>query len=91
MRLLSGERQRPMRIKINSFDDLMAYFEQSEVTVQMIHQIATEGLKVIIIDNKATPYTKEQSIQLIKDWWHQYKDSKSRPLFIPEINLDNIP
>jgi hypothetical protein len=77
-----------MKVKINSFSDLMAYLEQSDVTVQMIRQIATEGLKVIILDNEATPYTKEQTIQILSDWWNKYKDSKSRPLFIPEIDLD---
>ena len=74
-----------MATKINSFNDLIKYFERPEVTVQDIERITHEGLKVIFIDK----YTKEEAIQELKAFWKKYnKPNCDMPLFIMKGSLD---
>jgi hypothetical protein len=67
-----------MKTKINSFNELIAYFKQPEVEFSDIQQIASNALKVYFVDQ----HPKEEAIQLLIDFWAKWGDVKEKPLFI---------
>jgi hypothetical protein len=65
-------------MKINNFNQLIAYFNQPEIEFKHIQQICNEGLGVIFIND----YSKRDAINLLIDYWQTWGDKVERPIFI---------
>ena len=66
-------------VKINSFAELIAHFEEPSVTIADIVQISEQALKVWISPKCSD---KEEVIQKIKDCFAKFPNVMERPIFI---------
>jgi hypothetical protein len=73
-----------MKFRLNSFEDMIAYFKRPEVEFSHIEDITRESLKCIFIED----HTKEDAIRLLIEFWQQWGDKHEKPIFIERLNLD---
>jgi len=69
-----------MNIEIKSFEELIQFIENNELTIEKMNEIISKALKVYYSTNA----DKETIITNIKEYWNQYKDIEETPLF-PDI------
>jgi hypothetical protein len=73
-----------MKTKINTFEEMIAYFKQPEVEFSEIDRVTREALKIHFIDK----HPKEEAIQLLVDFWAKWGDKPEKPIFIERVDLD---
>ena len=74
----------PRRTKINSFEDLIQFIENHNVSKEQIEQLTRETMKTIFIQDYES---KEEMISDLKDFYYQYRDQEMLPIFI-NCNVD---
>jgi len=73
-----------MKTKINSFEELIAYFKRPEVEFSEIDRVTREALKIHFIEK----HPKEEAIQLLVDFWAKWGATEEKPIFIERLDLD---
>ncbi len=68
-----------MNPTINSFDKLITFFKENDLTCEQMTEITGKGLKLYFIE---TGYTKEQFIKCLTEYWEKWKDTNEKPFLI---------
>jgi len=68
---------------ITSFEELIEYIENSDISVKDIGRITQESLDLRIVFDK----DKEEVIKDLKEYWSEWKDVPERPLFLEQREL----
>jgi hypothetical protein len=71
------------QFKIRSFDDLIEFIENEEASPKEIEEIVRQTIGVIILFDDY--YDKSYLINRLKDFWHKFKHSQERPIFLLQI------
>ena len=73
--------------EINTFDEMIEFIENNDLTQKHIEQLVGACLKVLFVN---VPKDKQKVIQVLKDYWSEWKDrpKNCRPIFINAPYLD---
>lgn len=65
------------QIEINTFNDLLQVIEQNNFKKDEVAEIIWHTLKIVAFYN-----SKDELINLLKDYWQKWEDAPEKPLFI---------
>ena len=72
------------QLKIKSFDDLIRFIENHDLTDNDINSIISSTMGVIVIHDYNT---KAELIERLKVYWGKWKNNIEHPLFL-DVDLD---
>lgn len=70
-------------MRINSFNELIKFFKQDEITFKDVSEICNKTLFIYFVKD----YTKDEAIKILINFWHKWGHTRERPLFI-DVHLD---
>ena len=68
-----------MQIMINSFEDLIHYLNESDLSVKQTSELVNKGLNLLFLNDYNT---KEEMIEILIDYWLKWKHTSEKPIFI---------
>lgn len=72
--------------EINTFEDMIQFIRENNLSKQQIEQLVRVCTKSIFID---VPDNKEDTIQILVSYWNKWKDAKEQPIFIDAPDIGN--
>lgn len=68
-----------MEIEIKTFDDLIQFLENNELSERKINEILMTTIQSLYTGNTNN---KKEMINALKEFWNEWSDRPERPLFV---------
>lgn len=73
--------------KIDTFEDLILFIENTELKQQQIETLILKSINVILITEIGRSYSKTELIKDLKEFWSKWgnKPVSERPIFLTDV------